>query len=355
VTAEFDTRAFASIINNGKSIGLYRACCIFSLFPIPHSLRLRRSLLMVSSPPSSTIKSDRSTELAERGWRIVTEIQADGRMDRIYVPLTSEEFLHPQEGFHLPNSTFHDDVTSHARDILTRRYANEPTVGVFRDLLIEWDIPGQKDLCPDTFVAFGISNKEQNRSKFIVANEGVRPAFVLEVVSPRYRKEDREIKVVKYALTRVKEYVIVDRRRQRGKWVEEVLGYRLSEGIYQPIAPDEEGRIYCETVGLLMSLQSGCLVIEDANTGERLLSSLELEATNQELEATNQELETTNQELETTNQELETTNQELETTNQELETTNQELETAKELAQQQAAEMAALLEHYRERFGNLPD
>lgn len=282
---------------------------------------------MVSSPPSSTSKSDRSTELAERGWRVVTEIQADGKMDTVYIPLTSEEFLHPQEGFHLPNSTFHDDVASHARDVLTRRYANNPTVGVFRDLLIEWDIPGQKDLCPDTFVAFGISNKEQNRSKFIVANEGVRPTFVLEVVSPRYRKEDREIKVVQYARTKVQEYVIVDRRRQRGEWVEEVLGYRLTEGIYQPIAPDEEGRIYCETVGLLMSLQSGCLVIEDANTGERLLSSLELEAANQELEATNQELEAT----------------------------NQELEVAKELAQQQAAEMAALLEHYRERFGDLPD
>ena len=80
-------------------------------------------------------------------------------------------------------------------------------------------------------------------------------------------------------------------------------------------------------MGVLWSLQEGRLVIEDANTGERLLSSLELEAANQELEATNQELEAT----------------------------NQELEVAKELAQQQAAEMAALLEHYRERFGDLPD
>ncbi|NER99547.1 MAG: Uma2 family endonuclease, partial [Symploca sp. SIO1B1] len=271
-------------------------------------------------PPSSTTKSDCSTELAERGWRVVTEIQADGKIDTIQVPLTSEEFLHPKEDFYLPNSTFHDDVTSHIRDVLTRRYANNPNVGVFRDLLIEWDIVGQKDLCPDTFVAFDISNKEQNRSKFIVANEGVRPSFVLEVVSPAYRKEDREIKVVKYALTGVQEYVIVDRRRQKGKLVDEVLGYRLTQGIYQPIVPDEEGRIYCETVGLLISLQSGSLVVEDADTGERLLSSLELEATNQELEAT-----------------------------------NQELEVAKELAQQQAAEMAALLEHYRERFGELPD
>ncbi len=249
------------------------------------------------SPPS--IQSDRTPDLAECGWRFADITQPDGTLTRQQVPLTSEEFLHPQDDFYLPNSTFHDNVAGHAKDILTRRYANDPTTGVFRDLLIEWDIQGQGDLCPDTFVAFGISNKEQNRSKFIVANEGVRPTFVLEVVSPRYRKEDRETKVVEYARTRVLEYVIIDRRSQRGQVIEEVLGYRLVESLYQPIAPDSEGRIRCDTVGLLISLQESRLIIEDVNTGERLLSSLELE--------------------------------------------------------QQAADMAARLERYRERFGELPE
>ncbi|MBE9117278.1 Uma2 family endonuclease [Lusitaniella coriacea LEGE 07157] len=259
---------------------------------------------MVSSPAPPTTQPNLSTELAECGWRTVIETHADGTTTFTQIPLTPEEFLHPKEDYRLPNSTFHDDVAGHAKDVLTRRYASDPTVGVYRDLLIEWDIEGQKDLCPDTFVAFGISNKDQNRSKFIIANEGARPAFILEVVSPRYRKEDREKKVLEYARTQVPEYVIVDRRRQRGELVDEVLGYRLVEGIYQPIAPDEDGRILCETVGVLMSLQEGQLVIEDAETGERLLSSLELEA-------------------------------------------------AKESAEQQAAEMAALLEQYRERFGEL--
>ncbi|MDY6936735.1 MAG: Uma2 family endonuclease [Cyanobacteriota bacterium] len=261
---------------------------------------------MVGSPALSTTPSDRATELAERGWRTVIETHADGTTTFAKIPLTSEEFLHPEEGFHLPNSTFHDDVAGHAKDILTRRYANDPTVGVFRDLLIEWDIPEQKDHCPDTFVAFGITDKDRNRSKFIVTNEGVRPSFIVEVVSPRYRKEDRETKVVEYARTGVREYVIIDRRRQRGAFVEEVLGYRLVDSFYQPIAPDEEGRIRCETVGLLMSLQEGRLVIEDAETGERLLSSVELE-------------------------------------------------TAKNSAEQQAAEIAAQLERYRKRFGELPE
>ncbi|MGB3693173.1 MAG: Uma2 family endonuclease [Spirulinaceae cyanobacterium] len=274
---------------------------------------------MVSSPSRtpSTQKSD-TQELASTGWRVVIDSEAnDG--STIWIPLTPEEFLHPTEDCHLPSSTFHDEVAGHAKDVLTRRYAEDSTVGVFRDLIVEWDTDGG-DNCPDVFVAFGIENKEINRSKFIVKNERVRPGLVIEVVSPNYRKEDREIKVVQYATAGVGEYIIVDRRQQRGKILEEVLGYRLVGSHYQPITPDEEGRILCESVGVLMSLHEESLVIEDADSGERLLSSMELEEVNSELEKA-----------------------------------NSELEAAKQSAEQQAEEMAALLARYQQQFGALPE
>ncbi len=237
---------------------------------------------MVSSPSrtSSTQKYD-SQELAERGWRVVIDPEAnDG--STIWIPLTSEQFLHPTEDCHLPNSTFHNEVAGHAEDVLNRRYAEDHTVGVFRDLIVEWDTD-QGDNCPDIFVAFGIKNKEINRSRFIVKNEGVRPGLIIEVVSPNYRKEDRETKVVQYAQAGVGEYIIVDRRKLRGKILEEVLGYRLVGSHYQPITPDEEGRILCESVGVFMSLREGSLVVEDTASGERLLSSVELEEANAEM------------------------------------------------------------------------
>lgn len=266
---------------------------------------------MVQSP-TPLLSRYPSTELAESGWRIEVVAQPNGSTMHCQVPLTAAEFLHPQEGYHLPNSTFHDDTAGDAKDILTRRYASNPDVGVFRDLLLEWDLD-LSDHCPDTFVAFGIRNKAENRSKFVVTDEGVRPLFILEVVSPRYRKADRETKVVEYARARVQEYVIIDRRTYRGQLLDEVLGYCLVEGFYQPITPDDEGRILCDTLGVWISLQDGRLVIEDAKTGQRLKTSLELEAA------------------------------------------NQELETAKNAAQQQAAEMAALLARYQEQFGDLPE
>jgi len=49
-----------------------------------------------------------SEDLAERGWRYELVTLADGTTDYDMVPLTDEEFLHPQERYNLPNSTFHD-------------------------------------------------------------------------------------------------------------------------------------------------------------------------------------------------------------------------------------------------------
>jgi Uma2 family endonuclease len=231
---------------------------------------------MVSSSPQTTFSSDRPTDWAESGWKIDLMPQPNGSPELLKVPLTAAEFLHPQEGYRLPNSTFHDTVAGDAKDILTRRYANQPDVGVFRDLLIGWDIKDLGDHCPDTFVVFGMSDRHRNRTKFVVTEEGARPSFILEVVSPRYRKEDREAKVIEYAKAKVQEYVIIDQRIYRGQTLEEVLGYRLVAGHYQPLTPDDEGRIFSETLGLLISLQNSRLILEDVQTGDRLLSALEL-------------------------------------------------------------------------------
>jgi flagellar biosynthesis GTPase FlhF len=122
-----------------------------------------------------------------------------------------------------------------------------------------------------------VQNKDEVRTDFLVNEEGTRPSLVVEVVSPRYRKEDREIKVRQYARAGVQEYIIFDRRRQRGQILDEVLGYRLIDNVYVPITPDDEGRILCETVGLLLGLHDGEVVVVDAQTQERLLRASELE------------------------------------------------------------------------------
>ncbi len=236
-------------------------------------------------------------ELAERGYRRICMTLPDGSESCEYLPLTSEEFLHPAEGYIMPNNTFHADVVSDARDMLARRYADDPHALVFHDVLIWWDERGTRPHCPDVCVVFGVRTKAEFRTRFVVPAEGVRPALIIEVVSPAYRKEDREVKVEEYEQEGVQEYVILDRRPQRGRVTYEVLGYRLARGRYRPIAPDDDGRILCQTVGLWISTSEGCIVLEDANSGERLLTSRELDARARELDRQARELVDENAQL----------------------------------------------------------
>ncbi len=224
----------------------------------------------------STTVPPKHLDLAETGWHEELIEHPDGNHEIVRTPLTEAEFLHPREGDHLPNNTFHDRIVSSLKDLLKRWFQHQPNTCIYGDLSFKWDID-LGDHCPDVAVVFNVQEPERDRSNFVVAEEGVRPAVVIEVVSPHYRKADRETKVQHYARAGVQEYIILDRRKYRKQTWEEVIGYRLVEpNVYQPITPDEEGRILSHVLGLWISLQDGQVVLENAQTGERLLTSLEL-------------------------------------------------------------------------------
>jgi hypothetical protein len=87
-----------------------------------------------------TVPRYSSDSLARCGWRYKRLVLEGGVAVDVQVPLTPQEFLHPREGYHLPNSTFHDRTIADLQDMLIRRYATNPSVAVFQDLLIKWDI-----------------------------------------------------------------------------------------------------------------------------------------------------------------------------------------------------------------------
>jgi hypothetical protein len=99
-----------------------------------------------------------------------------------------------------------------------------------------------------------------------VAKEGVRPVLIIEVTSPKTRSTDLEKKVRQYARAGVPYYVIADavdgegkRRRLR------LLAYRLEGGIYRAVAPDPQGRVWLEPVGLWLGVTT-----DEQTGGDRL-------------------------------------------------------------------------------------
>ncbi|HYX22710.1 MAG TPA: Uma2 family endonuclease, partial [Thermoanaerobaculia bacterium] len=104
----------------------------------------------------------------------------------------------------------------------------------------------------------------------------------VEVVSPQYeeiRDNDYVAKVEIYQRAGIPEYLILE---PRFTWRDQILltGHRLgSDGHYQPIEPDDQGRLLSETTGLLFGEdEDGSVLLIDARTGERLRKPTQLEA-----------------------------------------------------------------------------
>jgi len=234
----------------------------------------------------------------ERGYRWRSVPQPDGSELSVQVPLTAADFLNPQEGDVMPESTFHEAATTDLRDMLRLRYAADPTTAVFHDLIVRWGISDLPDPAPDIAVVPNVGDRDKNRSVFHVLEEGTRPVLIVEVGSPHYRKQDLIDKVDIYETAGVQEYIILEQREQRGQMVDLITGYRLVEGRYRPILLEDDGRMRLRTVGLYIGLQAGKVVLEDVTTGERLRSAEEAEQRAQAEASARAELEAKLQGLE---------------------------------------------------------
>ncbi len=226
-----------------------------------------QSLSEVIDPPAPALDW-------EYGWRYEIVRATNGRETTVRIPLTYEEARHPEEGYVMPERTEHDFISDDLCDMFRAHAELTPDVAVFRNLVFVWDHPMVGNYAPDVAVVPNVRNRDANRRQFVVADEGTRPCLVIEVVSPRLRKDDRVDKVRDYALVGIQEYVYIDNRTRRGQTQWELAGFRLSGDHYLPILPDEDGALYLESVNLRIGLEDdGRVWLEDANTGKELLTN----------------------------------------------------------------------------------
>jgi len=225
------------------------------------------------------------------GWRYETTRMANGRETQVRLPLTADEARHPQEGYVMPERTEHDRISDDLCDMLRAYYESTPDVAVFRNLVFIWDHPTVKPFAPDVSVVAQVRNRDADRTQFVVADEGVRPLLVIEIVSRSSRVDDRVEKVRDYALVGVQEYVYIDHAVRRGQHIWEIAGFRLQGNQYLPILPDEDGALYLEAVNLRIGLDGEHVWLEATTTGRDLLTNLQARQALQTAEARIAELE----------------------------------------------------------------
>ena len=241
-------------------------------FPYTHFMA---EPVRITWAPESEVSQETEEQAVLQRW----VEHSDGRLELLELPLTPELYLNPELEDKMVQGEWHDVTCHEISGLLRHHFRPQPDVRVFHDLkhLLRQDLPAPS---PDVSVVFGIRDREL-RTSFDIEKEGLRPALILEVVSPlsaRVRRTDLEDKVTLYQRVGIREYLIADTTRRSKRY--QLLGYRLNAlGRYQPIEPDAQGRFLSETTGVWFQVTPAGDQIHlfEAATGRRLLNLAEQE------------------------------------------------------------------------------
>ena len=143
------------------------------------------------------------------------------------------------------------------------------------------DAPAKR-VSPDCYIVLGVPQKERRSYKTWEENDTM-PDVVWEFTSSKTAKEDRNDKFTLYEKTlQVPEYFLFDPLDQYLK--PRLQGYRLVRGLYQAIAPDEDGYLVSQRTGIKMFADSKLLRFIHPQTGQVIPTFDEMTALHEKAE-----------------------------------------------------------------------
>jgi Uma2 family endonuclease len=196
---------------------------------------------------------------------------------------------------------------------------------------------------PDFFVVLNIDGSYSRQSWTVWDEEGRYPDVIVELMSASTKEIDLGRKKELYQETfRTPNYFVFDPFDPSS-----LQGWRLEGNRYVPLEPNGQGWLRCEPLGLWLGTWEGTIERETAQwlrfyNEEGQLVLLPEEAAQQRAEAAQQQAEAAQQRAEAAQQQAEAAQQQAEAAQQQA-----------EAAQQRSQELEALLEYYREQFGDL--
>jgi Uma2 family endonuclease len=160
---------------------------------------------------------------------------------------------------------------------------------------------------PDLMVVKGVDPSPRlGRQSFKSWDERANPCFILELTSPGTAAEDKDDKLELYQRLGVREYFLFD---STSRLLDRPLvGYRLMQGIYEPLVPAADGSLPSHELGLRFVPKGPDLALIDMRSGRRLE---DLAATAAQLRHVQEELDLAGREVERVRRSEEDARQEL--------------------------------------------
>lgn len=274
---------------------------------------------------STAVLDDPTTRLPDGypfhiGHRYVRAVDPDGRESWDKVPLTEEDFLHPQEGDRFMVTLGHTEAILRLGHALTLGGRAKPAIGLFAELRIDWQVPGIRPHGPDVIVfdrdPTGLAS---DTGTLFVADLDLKPLVLFEVTSPETRHIDFGAKFDEYLEVGVPVYVVLDLAAPNGE--PRVIGFQLAGDRYREMPHDDRLGLYVPALELWFRLEDGWLIVADAN-GQDLPDSrqlgLSLDAATAEVSAVKQRAEAEKQRAEAEKQRADSAQQQLEAMAREL-------------------------------------
>ncbi|MCY4451879.1 MAG: Uma2 family endonuclease [Immundisolibacterales bacterium] len=169
---------------------------------------------------------------------------------------------------------------------LDHHFRDRPDVYVSSDLLIYHEEGNPRArAAPDVFVVYGVP--KHKRPVYKLWEEGVTPAFVLEVASRGTWREDEGRKAQLYERLGVREYFQHD---PTGEYLGlRLKGRRLVRGAYEPLRAveylDGASLLRSDTLCLDVRVKGEEICFLEPGTGRRILKYAELDAARQAAES----------------------------------------------------------------------
>jgi hypothetical protein len=208
------------------------------------------------------------------GTRTLITQDASGRTKFEYVPMTLEDYIHPQEEDRFLLSVEHIEITGLINHAFRYNCQDRPSLELWQEMRIDWQHPDIGVHGPDIAIFDNVpADFDRSGKTLYVRDLNLEPLLIVEVTSDATRKVDFEEKYLDYQELGIPHYVIIDIAPPEGV-PRSIQGFRLHRGQYQALRYAPDVGIMIPSIDMYMNLTDQGVVFTNA-AGVRIPTPME--------------------------------------------------------------------------------